>query len=132
VSVETSVVHDLNEHDWAGLRTDVWLETSDALGQTGHSEAITLVLPERIFNHPVARALNGFRKILVAPSPEDINSVISGLDTLPSPPDHFDHDAVVFLAMRVAPRPADLYRGACQPQAAAPVVVEKRPPYRGR
>ena len=102
VTVETSVVRDLSEHEWAGLSTDVRLETADALGQIGHSDAITVVLPERIFNHPVARALNDFRKLLVAPSPDDVEAVISGLDTLSSRPEHFSHDAVVFLAMRVA------------------------------
>jgi len=102
VTVETAVIRDLSEHDWAGLSTELRLETSDALGQVGRSDSITMVLPERIFNHPVARALNDYRKQLIAPSSSDVVDVVTGLDGLSEWPEHFSHDAVVFLALRVA------------------------------
>jgi len=102
VSIETAVVRDLSEHDWAGLPTEVRLEAWDALGQIGRSDVFPMILPERIFNHPVARALNEFRKTLVNPSESEAREVIAGLDGLSVRPDHFNHDTVVFLALRVA------------------------------
>ena len=111
LTIETAVVRDLSEHDWTGLVTDLRLETSDALGQIGRSDAITMVLPERIFNHPVARALAGHRKLLVAPPPENVDAAIVALDDLSSRPEHFSHDKVVYLAMRVA-RARLMYDGA--------------------
>lgn len=102
VSIETAVVRDLSQHDWAGLPTEIRLETADALGQIGRSEAFPMVLPERIFNHPVARTLNEFRKKLVAPTDLDVREVITGLDDLSVYPEHFNHDTVVFLVLRIS------------------------------
>ncbi|NQV45386.1 MAG: TIGR02302 family protein [Rhodospirillales bacterium] len=102
VSIETAVLRDLSEHDWSGLPVELRLEASDALGQIGHSDSLSMVLPERIFNHPVARALADFRKHLVVPSAEMVADVIDGLDDLLIRPEHFNHDQVVYLAIRVA------------------------------
>jgi len=56
-SAESLSFHDLTPHPWAGLAVEIQLSAEDALGQTGMTEAVRTVLPERIFNHPVARAL---------------------------------------------------------------------------
>ncbi len=102
LSIETSVTRDLSEHDWAGLPVQMWLEATDSLGQKGRSENFPMILPERFFNHPVARALSEFRKRLVSPKDDDIVDVIAGLDDVSSRPQHFHHDQVVYLVMRVA------------------------------
>src|SRR3546814_7071177 len=49
--------HDLTPHPWAGLPVEIQLHATDTAGQTGESKAIRAILPERIFNHPVARAV---------------------------------------------------------------------------
>jgi uncharacterized protein (TIGR02302 family) len=95
-------LHDLSAHPWAGTPVTVRLEATDALGQIGTSDAVTAVLPERFFNHPVARALAELRKRLLDPTPEVVEDVVMGLEGLSSRPTHFGHDTVVYLALRVA------------------------------
>src|SRR6185312_11315038 len=64
---------DLTAHPWAGLPVDIRLEAADALGQTGSSDTIRFTLPERVFHHPVARAIIEQRKQLTLdPSQRDI------------------------------------------------------------
>jgi len=57
--------HDLTPHPWAGLPVEIRLVATDALGQTGESEPVRIKLPERAFNHPIARAIIDQRKELV-------------------------------------------------------------------
>lgn len=100
--VEDSTVQDLTAHPWAGLPVLVKLRVKDGRGQTGESDIVGLVLPERIFNHPVARAIVDERKKLSSPSPVVVAKVILALDEIARKPRHFDHDTVVFLSLGVA------------------------------
>jgi len=100
---ENASYHDLTPHPWAGLAVDIVLNATDALGQTGQSHAVRTVLPERIFNHPVARALVELRKDLTL-EPDQRFPVIRRLAELSRYPDHFFHDVVVALALRSAER----------------------------
>jgi uncharacterized protein (TIGR02302 family) len=100
---ENASYHDLTPHPWAGLAVDIVLNATDALGQTGQSHAVRTVLPERIFNHPVARALVELRKDLTL-EPDQRFPVIRRLAELSRLPDHFFHDIVVALALRSAER----------------------------
>lgn len=56
---------DLTASPWAGLDVTATLVATDALGQAGRSDPVTLALPERNFRHPVARAVVAARKHLV-------------------------------------------------------------------
>ena len=56
---------DLASHYWAGLPATVTLEARDQAEQTGRSEPHKLVLPERKFEKPLAKALIEQRKKLV-------------------------------------------------------------------
>ena len=56
-AVEGQSQHDLTSHRWAGFEVSIRLEIEDAAGQTGLSSAVSVVLPERPFSHPVARAV---------------------------------------------------------------------------
>src|SRR5260221_155039 len=49
--------HDLTPHIWAGLPVEIRLRASDAAGQVGESEPFAMTLPERGFQHPIARAI---------------------------------------------------------------------------
>jgi len=92
---------DLTAHPWAGLPVDIRLEAADALGQTGSSDTIRFTLPERVFHHPVARAIIEQRKQLTLdPSQRDI--VAETLSDLSLRPSLFGDDKVVFLALRTA------------------------------
>ena len=60
-------LRDFSDHPLAGLPVRIYLEAKDAAGQTGDGEPIEIVLPERSFAHPVARALVALRKRLSDP-----------------------------------------------------------------
>lgn len=100
---EANSYHDLTPHPWAGLAVEIQLIAKDQPGQEGRSEAIRTVLPERIFNHPVARALVELRKQLTL-NPDGRLPVVQALSGIYEHPEHFFHDIVVALAIRSAER----------------------------
>ena len=93
--------HDLSPHPWAGLPVEISLVATDALGQTGESEPIRMKLPERKFEHPVARAIIDQRKVLVT-VPGSRLAVAVTLGDLRERPQLYRDDTVAFLAMRLA------------------------------
>ena len=100
-SAEDSSFHDLTAHPWAGLEVSIGLTASDGLGQIGASEPVTMVLPERIFSHPVARRLIEERRRL-ALDPSQRNTVSTALDEISRRPEHFFEDLMIFLGLRMA------------------------------
>jgi uncharacterized protein (TIGR02302 family) len=100
-TVNETSFFDLAPHKWAGLPVIIELVAEDALEQTGKSEPIRLVLPERIFVHPVARAIIEQRKRL-ASQPEQRRTALHGLSEIAAEPDKFSHDIVVFLGLVTA------------------------------
>ena len=101
-SVEETSYHDLTPHPWAGLPVRLHITVSDAIGQTGSTEEIAMILPERVFNHPVARELIELRKLLALDFAGNRDEVGARLDALSRRPDHFFNDTTTFLAMRAA------------------------------
>jgi len=93
--------HDLSPHPWAGLPVEIRLVATDALGQTGESEPVRMVLPERVFHHPVARAIIDQRKEL-AKDPGSAEAVAEILTDLNKRPVLYRDDTVVYLALRLA------------------------------
>ena len=93
--------HDLSPHPWAGLPVEIRLVAVDALGQTGESEPVRMKLPERVFNHPVARAIIDQRKELVT-DPSSRLAVADTLGDLRERPQLYRDDVVAFLGLRVA------------------------------
>jgi len=93
--------HDLSPHPWAGLPVEIRLVAADALGQTGESEPVRMKLPERKFEHPVARAIIDQRKELVT-DPGSRLAVADTLSDLRERPQLYRDDTVAFLAMRLA------------------------------
>ncbi|MGB0684111.1 MAG: TIGR02302 family protein [Magnetovibrionaceae bacterium] len=99
---QSGATFDFTEHPWAGLPVRVWLEAEDGAGQIGKSGEIETVLPERIFNHPVARALAEIRKALNVPTDKVKQEATDQLAELMSAPKRFFDDTTVFLGMGVA------------------------------
>ena len=95
--------HDLTPHPWAGLEVEIVLEATDEVEQQGYSEGFRMVLPERIFNHPVARALIEQRKRLTV-APNDRGPVIAALADIGGRPSHYHNDMLVTLAIVIAER----------------------------
>ncbi|MFH5944803.1 DUF4175 domain-containing protein [Roseomonas xinghualingensis] len=91
----------LSAHPWAGLPVRITLLARDGAGQVGRSEEASLTLPERGFNHPVARGLILLRKGLSL-TPDQRRPAIEGLDRLAENPDAFENDTATALALRSA------------------------------
>ncbi|MCW0208586.1 MAG: DUF4175 domain-containing protein, partial [Achromobacter sp.] len=94
--------HDLTAHPWAGLPVTIRLIATDGAGQTGRSEDAALTLPERVFNHPVARAIVEQRKILTRQPTESRTDVARALAEISARPGQYGQDLVAFLALRTA------------------------------
>lgn len=92
---------DLTPHAWAGLPVQIQLAAIDAIDQVGLSEIVEMVLPEREFTHPIARALIEQRKIL-AREPAKRDRVATALRALSLLPEKYENDSVVHLALRTA------------------------------
>jgi uncharacterized protein (TIGR02302 family) len=64
--------YDLTAHPWAGLPVALELAATDALDQTGRSQAMPIHLPERRFTQELAQAIIAERKRLItSTSPEE-------------------------------------------------------------
>jgi uncharacterized protein (TIGR02302 family) len=93
--------HDLSPHPWAGLPVEIRLVATDASGQTGESDPVRLKLPERTFEHPIARAIIDQRKELVTDTGSRL-AVADTLSDLRERPRLYRDDTVAFLALRLA------------------------------
>jgi uncharacterized protein (TIGR02302 family) len=84
---------DLTEHVWSGGNVKVTLVATDDAGHTATSETKTLVMPERPFSNPLARAVIEQRRMLAL----DTNSKNRVLDLMDAitlrPEDTFDNMA---------------------------------------
>ncbi len=94
-------IEDMTAHPWAGLPVRLRLVAQDAAGQTGFSASLPMVLPERIFENPLARALVEQRRKLMLGT-EKSDQVIAALDALSLFPDLFIDDLRIYVGMRVA------------------------------
>ena len=106
---------DLTPHAWAGLEVEAHYLAKDESGQIGRSEAISLRLPERQFQHPVAQAIIEQRQIL-SRQPERLLQVAVALSAIAFGPESYGNDHVVYLALWTAARRLQLNHG--EPTAA--------------
>ena len=92
---------DLSAHPWAGLEVEARLLARDGAGQQGVSDPAALTLPERSFNHPVARRLIAVRKALSV-EPNRRSPARHELEEIGAAPEAFEHDLNTYLAIRAA------------------------------
>jgi len=97
--VEGRTTQDLTAHPWAGLKVRMTLVARDQAGQEGKSDPFELVLPERTFTKPLAKAVIEQRKKLVR-QPGSIASVARALDALTIGGEKVIDDRVVYLSLR--------------------------------
>ncbi len=90
---------DLIAHPWAGLTVDATLVAKAVSGLVGSSADATFTLPERAFQHPVARALIAVRKMLSL-KPDDRAAAIHELDQLSWLREAWQNDPGGFLNLR--------------------------------
>jgi uncharacterized protein (TIGR02302 family) len=98
---QASSYFDLTANLWAGLPVQIELQATDALGQTGISETLETVLPERVFHNPIAKALAEQRRQLML-TPDDRQVIAETISDLSSRPGRYNNDIVAFMAMRTA------------------------------
>ncbi len=92
---------ELGAHPWAGLTVEMWLEAKDVAGQTGKSERFQIVLPQRRFTNPIARAVIEQRRKL-SEDPRFRPDVILALEALTLEPEGFLDDIPAYLGLRMA------------------------------
>src|SRR5689334_1509363 len=93
--------HEIGDHPWAGMKVRLTLLAKDLAGQVGRSETVEMVLPERRFSKPLARAVVEQRRRLVE-DPRDRLQVMRALDALTLEPEGFIEDLQVYLGLRSA------------------------------
>lgn len=102
------VVSDLTPHPWAGLPVLARLVAKDAPGHIGTSETEEFTLPERQFQHPVARALIAVRRQLSL-TPDERRPARTVIDAIADQPQTFDNATGILLNLRALS--ALLHRG---------------------
>ncbi len=93
--------HDLTAHPWAGLPVEIHLSAVDNAGLVGTSDPVTVVLPERNFEHPIARAIIDERRSLTL-EPQNRDQIAENLGSIAEAHDHYRNDVVVQLALNIA------------------------------
>ena len=94
-------IGDVADHPWGGATATMTLSAKDEGGNTGASEPVEVILPQRAFAKPLARALAEQRRNLVL-MPDDSARVGRVLDALMIAPDTFGTKAAVYLGLRTA------------------------------
>ncbi|MDX2308924.1 MAG: TIGR02302 family protein [Hyphomicrobium sp.] len=101
---EAFTYHEMGSHPWAGRRVTMTLVAKDVGGKTGQTLPIEVMLPEREFKKPLARAVIEQRKLLLE-DPRHRARVGVALAALTLEPQGFIDDARAYLALR-----SSLYR----------------------
>lgn len=91
---------DFSAHPWAGAKVKMVLAARDEAGQEGRSETIEVVLPQRTFTKPLAKALVEQRRKLVM-DVDTRKQVQLAMDALLIEPDRFMKETGVYLGMRM-------------------------------
>lgn len=91
---------DFSAHPWAGAKVRMVLIAKDEAGQEGRTEPIEVLLPQRTFTKPLAKALVEQRRKLVM-NVEDRSKVQLAMDALMIEPDLFMKETGVYLGMRM-------------------------------
>ncbi len=99
---EISPLYDLTAHPWAGLPVRATLRVYDEKEQTSDDATLEFTLPERQFQHPVAKTLVALRKNLIwNPLQTSIyNKIAYDTHVLSTAKDMLHNDIVVYLALR--------------------------------
>ncbi len=99
---DTAPVLDYSSHIWAGLPVLLKITALDHLGQNAELPPIAIVLPEKEFQHPIAKKLIALRKKLAWNPTEDTEAIAREIEEILFQPSAFHNDLTVFLALRSA------------------------------
>lgn len=93
--------HELTAHPWAGSRVQLVLSAKDHAGQVGKSAPVELILPQRRFSNPIAKAVVEQRRYLVE-DPRNRDRVAFAIDAIALEPEGFINDRRAYLGLRSA------------------------------
>jgi uncharacterized protein (TIGR02302 family) len=115
-SFEEALVEDVSKHPFANLPVQVRLSASDAPGQVGLSDPITMDLPAKRFFDPLAAAIIEMRRDLLW-NRENAPRSVQILKAVTNRPEGFIRNERAWLRLRVALRRLDLEQASLTPQA---------------
>lgn len=92
---------DLTAHPWSGLKVAMRPVARDGAGQSAEGETVEMVLPERPFRHPVARAVAQARRLLIE-DPTRRLPVTQRIVEIANNPPSWGGDLTVFLELATA------------------------------
>ncbi len=95
---EAETAKDLSEHPWAGAQVKMVLVARDEGGNTGSTQAKYILLPQKVFVKPLARALVEQRRKLVM-APDNRKPVEMAFDALMIAPEEFGTDPGIYLGL---------------------------------
>jgi uncharacterized protein (TIGR02302 family) len=96
-----TTLRDLTGHPYAGMKVTLKLAAIDGAGQVTETPVRILTLPERLFTHPLAKALIEQRKVLASGAPDAKEQTSTAIDALSIGPERFyGNDLRTYLAMR--------------------------------
>jgi uncharacterized protein (TIGR02302 family) len=98
---EATTYLELGKHPWAGLEVLMTLEAKDTAGQIGRTAPRRMILPERIFTKPLARAIVEQRRKL-SDDPRYRPQVLKALAALTLEPEGFIDSIPIYLNLRSA------------------------------
>ncbi|MBS4044708.1 MAG: TIGR02302 family protein [Alphaproteobacteria bacterium] len=109
--IQDKQTFDFTSHPWAGLQVQMTLVATDAVGQTGRSQPVTVTIPARRFIHPVAKAIVEQRRDL-ALKPGQWQRVVTALRGLSLAPERYRDDTTAHLGLRMSAARLRLNRSA--------------------
>ena len=98
---EAQTYIDFGPHPYAGKEVMLTLEAKDVAGKVGHSKPMRIVLPHRIFEKPLARAVVEQRAKLLD-DPRNRDQVLRALDAITLEPEGFIDNVPIYLGLRTA------------------------------
>jgi uncharacterized protein (TIGR02302 family) len=101
-SIKSSTLEDWTSNPWAGFPVTVTLTATGTSGKSATTKPQPLVLPERSFTNPVARAIIAERKKLTLDPVQQRIPVATALAELAGHHELYHDDVTVFLVLRTA------------------------------
>ena len=98
---EAEVSADLSDHPWAGTKVRIKLSVKDDPGQVGESAPAEVVIPQRPFSNPLAKALVEQRRSIVM-NPDERQRPLIALSALMSEPEAFETSLAVYTGLKIA------------------------------
>ncbi len=97
-------IRDLTAHPWAGGLVEMTLVATDVAGQVTKTRPMRVLLPERVFQHPVARAIIAQRRELAWDPERNWETVAKDLREIATDHQTYGSDLVVFMALDMSIR----------------------------